>query len=385
MKNRFILLLLALISTAVRAQTFTPAVGDSIDFVITGTTPTTEDSVAWFLVAPYRRNLDDIIPLVDGRFTIKGRLPRGTFYQIGDYADNDLCFIVDDVPTDINLATGALTSGSDLQRRFIEAQMHERAIERTIEPWLESLADERKDAIMELYEGGQKPATAQDSADLARISSAIADLEADLRQTIRHNLDNIIPAYYLHVRYDKLSQAEKDEFMREDAPYSHHPAMERPWQRYWGEQTQRAATGQPFRDFEAETPDGTKHRLSEYADGQQYLLLDFWASWCGPCIASFLRMKQLHEQYKDSGLRILGISLDKDREAWLAAFNRHQLPWPALRSPSSTGTDAPDAADLYGITGIPSLVLIAPDGTVLAVDIEASELDAKLSEIFYNQ
>lgn len=382
-KQTFIaLLLLALITMTGRAQTFTPAVADSIDFAITGTTPTTHDSVAWFLVAPYRQCLVPTIPLTDGRFTISGRLPRGTFYQIGDYMGNDLRFIVDDVPTDINLATGELASGSELQRRFIEAQMHERVIANSIEAWWESLSETRQDSIQKMHVGTCRPVTAQDSADLERFNSAMADMQALGRQILRSNLDNIIPAYYLFVHYGSLTREEKDEFMREDAPYAHHPAMERPWQRYWGEQQQRAAADRPYRDFEAESPDGTRHRLAEYADGKHHLLLDFWASWCGPCIASFPRMKQFHEQYKDRGLRILGISLDKDRAAWLTALERHRLPWTSLRSPSSTGSDDTDAADLYGITSIPALVLIAPDGTVLAVDIEARDLDTKLKELF---
>ncbi len=351
---------------------------DSIDFVITGITPTNHDSVTWFLVAPHRQCLVPQIPLVDGRFTIRERLPQGTFFQIGDYIGNDLRFIVDDVPTDINLATGELNSGSELQRRFIEGQMRLREIENSIDHWWESLAQERSDSILEMRYGRITPVTAQDSADLERYNSAAADFLACVRQIIRRNKDNIIPAYYIHTQYGEFNKFEVDEFMREDTPYAHHPAMERPWMQYWGELRQREVIGKPFLDFEAEAPDGTKHHLSDYAGRGQYILIDFWASWCGPCIGSFPFMKQIYAAYKDQGLCFIGVSCDKDRNAWVRALDKHQLPWTALRSPASKD----DALSLYGITGIPAVILIAPDGTILSTDLESKELKAKLEEIF---
>ena len=137
-------------------------------------------------------------------------------------------------------------------------------------------------------------------------------------------------------------------------------------------------TGKPAPDFEAEAPDGTMHHLSEYTGHGQYVLIDFWASWCGPCIGSFPFMKEIYATYKDRGLIFLGVSCDKNRDAWLKALEKHQLPWTSLRSPARKG----DACDLYGITGIPAVILIAPDGKVISTDLEGKELKAKLAEIF---
>ena len=175
-----------------------------------------------------------------------------------------------------------------------------------------------------------------------------------------------------------LNYEQRREFMREDAPYAHHPAMERPWKVYWGMLQQMNITSKSAPDFEAEAPDGTMRRLSEYAGRGQYVLIDFWASWCGPCIGSFPFMKEIYATYKDRGLVFLGVSCDKNRDSWLKALEKHQLPWTALRSPARKG----DACDLYGITGIPAVILIAPDGKVISTDLEGKELKAKLEEIF---
>ena len=374
-KKTIITILLALVTMVGQAQTFTPVVEDSIDFVITGTTTSNNDSVATFPCAPHGQSVK--FPIQDGRFTVTGRLPRNTFFQIGDYEGNDLRFIVDDVPTEINLVTGEV-KGSDLQQRFIRCQMRERDIDNVVEPWWESLSDEEKDRIITMGGNGLPEATSKDSANFEKYEDFMGDRAALVRKNIRENKDNIIPAWYLYTDYDKILFDELREFVCEDVPYAHHPAMERPWKSYWGRLQQSNIIGKPFIDFEAEAPDGTKHRLSEYARHGQYVLIDFWASWCGPCIASFPFMKQIYAAYKDRELCFIGVSCDKDRNSWLKALDKHQLPWMALLCLANKE----DALDLYGVSGIPTVILIAPDGTIIATDIEGKELKAKLEEIF---
>ena len=106
----------------------------------------------------------------------------------------------------------------------------------------------------------------------------MAEIVAANLMNIRENLDNVIPAWYLYNGMGSLTDEQKIEFMREEASYAHHPAMERPWKNYYSIKKQRSITGRPFIDFEAEAPDGTKHHLSEYAAHGQYVLIDFWAS-----------------------------------------------------------------------------------------------------------
>ena len=92
-------------------------------------------------------------------------------------------------------------------------------------------------------------------------------------------------------------------------------------------------------------------------------------------------MKQLYSTYKDCGIVFLGVSCDKNRDAWLNALDKHQLPWTALLSPARKG----DALSLYGVTGIPAVILIAPDGKILSTDLEGKALKTKLEEILNNK
>ena len=213
-----------------QAQTFSPAVEDSIDFVITGTTPSTFDNV---LVMPYAPPYQgENFPIKNGQFKVTGRLPRNTFIQIGDYADNDLRFIVEETPTHINLATGEVT-GSELQKRFIRCQLRERKIDKKMEPWWDSFSEEEQYRIFFMSTGKQQIKTAQDSTNLKIYEDYKHDMDAIVCQIIRENQENVIPAWYIYVHWGELTTKEAQEFLREEAPYAHHPLMERPWQTYW--------------------------------------------------------------------------------------------------------------------------------------------------------
>ena len=153
---------------------------------------------------------------------------------------------------------------------------------------------------------------------------------------------------------------------------------------------QLTVIGKPFIDFEAELPDSTVHRLSEYAGKGQYVLLDFWASWCGPCIRSFPMLKEFHEKYHEQGLLIIGISADRNPNAWHYALGQHACPWPMMHETTDSQKKRTSASDLYSISGFPTFVLLDPDGQVIFspyeehgfVDDERQQLIAKLAEIF---
>ena len=106
------------------------------------------------------------------------------------------------------------------------------------------------------------------------------------------------------------------------------------------------------------------------------VLVDFWATWCGPCIRELPHVKKLHEQFKDRGFEIVGISLDKDQDALQEFLARNQLPWTTL-----AGDETQELATKYGVRGIPTMMLLDRAGKVVAVSHSSGQLVPEIERL----
>jgi peroxiredoxin len=110
----------------------------------------------------------------------------------------------------------------------------------------------------------------------------------------------------------------------------------------------------------------------------KYVLVDFWASWCGPCRGENPNVVAAYNQYKDKNFTVLGVSLDKDKASWLSAIKQDNLTWQHI---SDLKYWSSAAVQLYGFDGIPFNVLIDPKGKIIAMDLRGPALQAKLKEV----
>ena len=129
-------------------------------------------------------------------------------------------------------------------------------------------------------------------------------------------------------------------------------------------------------DFSLPDTSGRSVALSSFKG--KYVLVDFWASWCVPCRQENPNVVKAFEKYKDKNFTILGVSLDRSREAWLQAIKTDQLTWTHV-SDLKYWDNA--AAELYKVRSIPYNILLDPEGRIIAENIMGEDLDKKLTEV----
>lgn len=143
------------------------------------------------------------------------------------------------------------------------------------------------------------------------------------------------------------------------------------------ESYRKLAIGSPAPEIALPTPEGEVVSLSSFKG--KYVMIDFWAAWCRPCRMENPNVVRMYNAYNDKGFEVLGVSLDRTKEAWVKAIREDQLTWTQV---SDLKYFESEAAQEYKINSIPATYLIGPDGTIVAKNLRGAELEAKLKEIF---
>ena len=141
------------------------------------------------------------------------------------------------------------------------------------------------------------------------------------------------------------------------------------------EALKKVAPGQQFIDFTLPTPAGEMISLSDVVGQHDYVLLEFWASWCGFCIRLFPELKEFYAAHDRSQLEIFSVSLDTDRAAWENAIATHQLPWVQVSDLTGRGSEV---AQQYAVMFIPTKILIDRNGTIIGRNMSIAEMNERM-------
>ena len=345
-----------------------------ISYTVSGTCPAEVKKV--YIMDPslnQRVPVVDSVDVADGKFHYIGKAMEESFLGVAaSTSKNPTMFIVDGTPVEIDLEKGTL-KGSKLNEKYNGYQTEYNSFDSRLEEICAPFFQAQKDGKP------QEELMAIRNEVVKNMEPVTDELNKFTKRVIKENPDNVIPAAFItNVMYD-YELDELKELISDKYAYSDHPMLERVKKHVEAESKKQAIVGQQFIDIEEPDVDGNMHKLSEYVGKGNYVLIDFWASWCGPCMQEMPNVKENYEKYKAKGFNVVGLSFDRSKDAWVKAIKEKELDWVHLSDLKFWQTIA---ASTYGINAIPSSLLVDPTGKVIARDLRGPALGKKLAEIY---
>ena len=311
----------------------------------------------------------DSTVVADGKFSFTGSADKDALMAVRAGSSSwAMQFFNDGTPVSINLGDSTL-KGSLQNERLAElvVQMdlpRKRFSDMTVhlsEAEIEAHEDEISDAMNKMCD----------------------EMKAIALKAFNEERHSMIPVAFAGFYFLENGLEAYDKLVRQQVVFAGHPylkkmrddveAMTRPKD---GEKM--AFVGQQFTDLEMADPDGKMHKISELVGEGKYVLVDFWASWCGPCRAEMPNVLEAYNLYHDKGFEVIGVSFDQKKESWVKAIGQLKMPW--LQISDLKGWECA-AAPAYKIDGIPDNILIDPQGKIIDRGLRGKALHTKLEQL----
>ena len=343
-------------------------------YKLTGTATGAEDGDTVILAAYQGRQLDTIATTVvkDGRFEFTG---------VQDTAAMRLVIWSSNTMPDTRIATQIALENADIT---VELDTAENSIAKVFGTPANEALTKLGEAEMEINNRAEEiykvfldsTASEEQHADAEKqIEQLQDDFTKMYADFIEKNIGNIAGVNYL-AQYASALDDELVQKLLDKVPAMFESEQIKQLKEVYDVKAE-TAVGKPLKDIKANTPDGKELAVSEVAKDAKVLLIDFWASWCGPCRSEMPNVKAAYEKFHPQGFEIIGVSLDSDKDAWTKALADLGMTWPQISD--LKGWECEGAA-AYGVRAIPATVLVK-DGKIVARDLRGDKLAEKVEEL----
>lgn len=316
----------------------------------------------------------DTLVIENGKFRMEG-VADSTFLRffsidesVNPQGQNRIPVLIEPGTIEIKFDTIITVSGTDANNAYNDFRLKQRG-----------LNDDARSVINE-YNSAVAAGTMNDTLETEirgtfdKLQKEIYDVNVDY---VKNNMNNELGKYIFMTSSGLFELEQQKEILAlADDEYRSRANIQRIVKQI--ENAEKVAIGQNFVDITMKDPQGNDVSLSDYAGKGKYVLVDFWAAWCGPCRQEMPHVVAAYNKYKNKGFEVVGVSLDETHEEWVKGIKDLNMTWPQM---SDLQYWKSPVVELYAFRGIPHTVLLDKDGKIIEKDLRGDALDKKLEEL----
>lgn len=306
----------------------------------------------------------------DGTFVMEGSVTEPAIYKLAFDNQEGIMLVVDNQSIQITADSGKVAQS------YTVTGSKDSELVKQLNGLMQNMQRKTADLNQRAQQANASGKTQEVAALQQEFMTAQQNLQTQLKGIIRSNPASVVSAY---VAGNMLNLEEEFPFVdsvlvafKNNIPNS----------RYTKALDERLSSkrstviGATAPDIKLPSPSGQEIALSSLRG--KYVLIDFWASWCGPCRKENPNVVRMYNKYKDKGFEIYGVSLDQDKDKWLKAIENDKLTWSHVSDLKGWESAA---AQLYGITGIPQTIILDKQGKIIAKNLRGQELEDKIASL----